>query len=275
MYPEITLFSLHLQSYGLMVVIGSMAAVLWCVFAVKRLALDVNVLIDVLIAAGVGALIGAKLLYILTVLPEFITHIQMAFTDPSFLLADLSGGFVFYGGLIGLLVSVLLYVRKNKISAGGYLAACVPAIPLFHLFGRIGCFFAGCCYGRAASWGIPLSAEPGIPRIPIQLIEAACLALIFIGLLRLERTKGSRPSLLKCYLLFYSVCRFILEFFRGDKVRGIWFGLSTSQWISAGIFCSTMAILIIRKNTAYSAPPPSIKDACRTSPCQDKGSPRS
>ena len=148
MYPEITLFSLHLQSYGLMVVIGSMAAVLWCVFAVKRLALDVNVLIDVLIAAGVGALIGAKLLYILTVLPEFITHIQMAFTDPSFLLADLSGGFVFYGGLIGLLVSVLLYVRKNKISAGGYLAACVPAIPLFHLFGRIGCFFAGCCYGR-------------------------------------------------------------------------------------------------------------------------------
>ena len=106
-----------------MVVIGSMAAVLWCVFAVKRLALDVNVLIDVLIAAGVGALIGAKLLYILTVLPEFITHIQMAFTDPSFLLADLSGGFVFYGGLIGLLVSVLLYVRKNKISAGGYLAA--------------------------------------------------------------------------------------------------------------------------------------------------------
>ena len=69
MYPEITLFSLHLQSYGLRVVIGSMAAVLWCVFAVKRLALDVNVLIDVLIAAGVGALIGAKLLYILTVLP--------------------------------------------------------------------------------------------------------------------------------------------------------------------------------------------------------------
>ena len=237
MYPEITLFSLHLQSYGLMVVIGSMAAVLWCVFAVKRLALDVNVLIDVLIAAGVGALIGAKLLYILTVLPEFITHIQMAFTDPSFLLADLSGGFVFYGGLIGLLVSVLLYVRKNKISAGGYLAACVPAIPLFHLFGRIGCFFAGCCYGKVSDslFAIEMTtlANPDVlmPRIPVQLMEAGANLALFIILAVLFFRAADAFRMLGFYLCAYGAIRFVMEMFRGDALRGVWL-LSTSQWIA-------------------------------------------
>ena len=276
MCPYITLQlpylgTFYIPSYSFFAFVGLFFTMVFLNGRLQKREISFERFLILMLFMGLGVGVGSKALFILTKIPEILQDFSLQKT----LYIIWTSGFVFYGGLLGAVAGSWCFAHLFRIPFYSLMEVIVPSFPLFHFWGRIGCFFAGCCYGREASWGVPLSSEPGIPRIPIQLIEAACLALIFIGLLLLERTKSGRLSLLKCYLLSYSVCRFVLEFFRGDEVRGIWFGLSTSQWISAGIFCSTMAILIVRKNTAYSAPPPSLKDACRTSPLQDKESPKS
>lgn len=271
MCPYITFYLPHLgiffiPSYSLFAFVGLFFTMVFLNTRLQKREISFERFLILMLFMGLGVGLGSKALFIFTKIPEILQEFSLQKT----LYIIWTSGFVFYGGLLGAIAGIWCFAHLFRIPFHSLLEVIVPGFPLFHFWGRIGCFFAGCCYGQAASWGIPLAAEPGIPRIPIQLIEAACLALIFIGLLLLECTKGSRLSLLKCYLLSYSVCRFILEFFRGDEVRGIWFGLSTSQWISAGIFCSIMAILIVRKSTAHSTPPPSIKGACRTSSCQNK-----
>lgn len=176
----------------------------------------------------VGVGIGSKTLFFLTKLPD-------VFSDFSFnkmVETLITSGFVFYGGLFGALVALKVFALISHISFSRLSAIASPAFPLFHAWGRIGCLFAGCCYGKPATWGIALQKEPDVFRIPIQLIESCCLLIIFLLLLYLDRKPKYRSSLMKVYLLSYAICRFILEFFRGDEIRGIWFGLSTSQWIS-------------------------------------------
>ena len=119
MYPEITLSICHIQSYGLRVVLGAAAAVLWCLYAVKRSALDQQVRIDLLIAGGIGALVGAKLLYVLTTLPWIIANGFALFASLEDILAYLSGGFVFYGGLIGLVPGADIYGRPQHVGGHG------------------------------------------------------------------------------------------------------------------------------------------------------------
>lgn len=110
----------------------------------------------------------------------------------------------------------------------------VPAIPLFHCFGRIGCFLAGCCYGKVLSSPVVFAGILEFRRIPVQLFEALFEIVLFAVLLLVGRKKmGSH--LLGVYLTTYAVFRFINEFFRGDEVRGSYFGCSTAQWISMGI----------------------------------------
>ena len=127
-----------------------------------------------------------------------------------------------------------LLAKVFRLNGQTFLDQIAPAFLLFHFWGRIGCFFAGCCYGKPADWGIAMQQTPDVPRIPIQLIETGCLLVIFTGLLLLQRRRSHAPAL-RIYLISYAVCRFALEFFRGDELRGIWLGRSTSQWISLAI----------------------------------------
>ena len=143
-----------------------------------------------------------------------------------------TGGIVFYGGLIGFLFSVILFCKIFKKDKTVYFSWLTPAIPLFHMFARIGCLMGGCCYGIESSWGIVLAADPGVVRLPVQLFESICNLFILITLLLYQSKHKVSKYTLYIYLFLYSICRFILEFFRGDAVRGIWLFLSTSQIIS-------------------------------------------
>ena len=91
-----------------------------------------------------------------------------------------------------------------------------------------------------------MTDTPNILRIPVQLFEAVCILLIFAMLLYAER-KNSTASLLRLYLGVYAICRFILEFCRGDALRGLWFGLSTSQWVSLAILGYLLISIICKK----------------------------
>ena len=128
-----------------------------------------------------------------------------------------------------------------------------PSIALGQAFGRLGCFSAGCCYGAPTSGPLsviftdPHSLAPlGVPLFPTQLMEATGNLAIFCALLLLRRSKKFDGQLFWLYVLFYAVLRFIVEIFRGDAIRGLYFGnaISTSQIIAIGMFLLAGIMLV-------------------------------
>lgn len=164
-------------------------------------------------------------------------------------------GIVFYGGLIGLLVSYSICSKwiKQDIHIMDVLAV---EIPLFHSIARIGCFVGGCCFGKEIHSRIAIEYTTTIfgevitaQRIPTQLIETAFNFGLFIYLLCLLRTSTwKEKNILRRYLLIYSIGRFIIEFFRGDLVRGVIYGISFSQVISMMIWIYLIATIRHHRN---------------------------
>ena len=196
-------------------------------------------------AYGWAAPYGAKAL-------QIIGHIIRGATQPGFWTLEtwaamLSGGGVFYGGLIGGLAAAFIYIRKYKLDPWDVTDILVPSVLLFHAFGRMGCFFAGCCHGRPADWGIVFERSlaccaNGVSLIPVQLFEAGFNLLVMTALLAIRPERKYPGILLPLYLILYAVGRFALEFFRGDAGRGIVL-LSTSQWISVLILPTAIVLL--------------------------------
>lgn len=157
-------------------------------------------------------------------------------------------GIVFYGGLFGLLISynVLSKATKQDAHIMDVLAVCIP---LFHSIARIGCFFGGCCFGVESNSHIAINYTTTVfneaitaYRIPTQLIEAAFNFCLFLYLLHLFRDEDwESKKILRRYLLLYSIGRFVIEFFRGDLIRGVIFGVSFSQVISVLIWIYLLA----------------------------------
>ncbi len=203
--------------------------------------------ITVLLWSGAGVLIGGHLLYGLTNIGAIITAISSGrrFAE----IAKYFGGSVFYGGLIGGLASAAIYCRCASISVSQYIDQGAIFIPLFHFFGRIGCFLSGCCFGVESRFGFvyhnsAIAIANGVKRFPVQLTEAICNLIIFVILYHFFRTSACRGRLMYMYFMFYSVVRFTMELFRGDAYRGFLLGLSTSQWISIVLFAVGLLMFI-------------------------------
>ncbi len=137
---------------------------------------------------------------------------------------------MFYGGLFGVIFTLMFLTRNDADMRKKVFEISVPAMPLFHAFGRIGCFLAGCCYGKKLSTPIVIGTIE-FARIPVQIIESMAEFILFIVLFILSK-KNRDIDLLRIYLVIYAVIRFADEFLRGDKIRGIYGGVSTAQWIS-------------------------------------------
>lgn len=238
MLPTIDVYGREISLYGLMGVIGISFGVAAAIY--RRKIYDIKKE-DVLFSscyAGIGLLIGAKLLFILTMLPNLIRNKDILIANPKLLLHILSGGLVFYGGLIGAVLGLYIYSKQYKIHFINILDLMAPSIPLIHGFGRIGCFTAGCCYGIAYDglfhviYKQSQIAPNDVALLPVQLISSGINFLGSIVLFFFARKKRKPGKVIGIYFIFYSMARFIIEFFRGDVVRGIFFGISTSQWIS-------------------------------------------
>jgi phosphatidylglycerol---prolipoprotein diacylglyceryl transferase len=165
------------------------------------------------------------------------------------------GGLVFYGGFISAILGCVIFSRWYRLSPLSLLDALAPGLAIAHGLGRIGCFLAGCCHGSATNlpWGIALGSSMvdarlrGLPLHPVQLYEAAGLLFIFFFTMRILAKKGRAGTASLFYLGAYASLRFVLEFFRGDGIRGFWGPLSTSQWISLVLLFGLLAWgLIVR-----------------------------
>jgi len=224
MYPEIFV----IPSYSLFASIGLFTMMVLTYYRSKRIDMAFKRMLFLIGCEVIGAGLGSKLLFIITQIPKIIND----FTLHNTLYIIATSGFVFYGGLFGAIVGTVCFARYYKYDLCTIFNIVTPGFAAFHMWGRIGCFFAGCCYGKPAQWGFALYREPDVLRIPIQLIESACILMILCILLIVEKRSRGSVKILNVYLGLYASCRFILEFWRGDEVRGIWFGLSTSQIIS-------------------------------------------
>lgn len=258
MLPYINILGRMVPTYGLLGFIGIVVAICFGVFYFSKF-YDIKKE-DIFYAAmfamiGIG--IGAKLLYIITILPDLIRNFNVL--DWKTLIPKLlQGGFVFYGGLIGGVIGLYVYSKSFNISFKKLCMILIPVVPIFHSIGRIGCLLAGCCHGREYNGFGSITfyntefAPIGIPLFPMQIVESICNLIIFIIILATYRKFKGTYKTIALYAVLYSVVRFILEFYRGDAVRGIII-LSTSQWISIALFIVGIALFICdrksRKNT--------------------------
>lgn len=228
--------------YGLCIVLGLAASGTIALCQIRRHRLNGDLAMGAVAICGVGAIVGAKTLYLAITIPR----INPAFlTDASTWASLFQGGFVFYGGLLGALAVAPLAKKVLNIDISHYLAILSPCIPLGHAFGRLGCLLVGCCYG-APSAGLlhvtylhSMIAPNHIRLFPIQLVEAACcLAISLILLIHVNRLHGTHG--LELYCLLYALCRFCLEYWRYDILeRGSCGLFSTSQWVSVAIIFIT------------------------------------
>jgi len=223
--------------YGLFIAAGIILASFVGWYQVRRYSKDLNDFIIIAAAAGLLGVIGAKLLYIVVSFREIDFS---RILEVEYISAVMAGGFVFYGGLIGGLLGLWICYKLLKLDVTAYVRIAIPCLPIVHAFGRFGCSVVGCCYGMQYNglgkimYDHSLFAPNHVYLFPIQLTEAVGNLLIAAILLYYINQKGGKKGL-ELYLLLYGILRFILEFFRGDARRGLFFGLSTSQYISLAI----------------------------------------
>jgi len=235
MYPYL-FGNTYLPMYGIMFMVGIAVSLLYSRFvAAKSSKVNKDDLLYGACFALVGGITGAKLLSILTSI-DLIIKYQIPFMDV------MKNGFVFYGGFLGGALGYFIYAKVYKIPFFGLTDNAVQSLPLGHAFGRIGCFCAGCCYGKETTsfLGVAYShpADPfcpvGVKLLPTQLFESAFCILLFFALMAVKRkNKNLKTGVLTIiYLLSYGTFRFLIEFIRGDEARRSFLTLSTSQWIS-------------------------------------------
>lgn len=184
----------------------------------------------------VSAWIGSKLFFYLTsaTSSEFMLLSEVSFWT--------GGGFVFYGGLIFVLLYLALYKLLKFPLSLQTLWSMLPALTFGHAIGRIGCLLAGCCYGAITDWwwGIDLH---GSHRHPTQILEAAGLFILSFGLLKMK----AGPRSFAFYFVGYGVLRFFVELLRGDGIRGQWGPMTPSQWVSIGLIVLGLGLSFSRQ----------------------------
>jgi phosphatidylglycerol:prolipoprotein diacylglycerol transferase len=188
-------------------------------------------------------IVGAKVLYIINDWSRYADHPADIFT-----IDTLQAGGVFSGGLIAAFIAAVWYIRKHHLPALAICDAFAPGLALGHAIGRVGCFAAGCCFGKPTShwWGVTFTSEIAhrisdtplnVALQPTQLFESAVELANFFLLMWMFKRKKFDGQVFGAYLILYGVARFFLEFLRGDPGRGIVFGglMTGTQLISIGL----------------------------------------
>jgi phosphatidylglycerol---prolipoprotein diacylglyceryl transferase len=229
---------LTLHTYGVLLAVAFLAGLWVAARQARRDGLDSARITDMAIYVLIGGLLGAKLLLLVVEWPYYMKN-------PRDIWSLVQSGGVFYGGLLGALPVAFWYARRHQLDGWRTADVLAPGVAIGQCLGRLGCFAAGCCYGRPTGvpWAVrfhddyaarEVGTPLGVPLHPTQLYESAAALLIFLGLLWLARHKRFHGQIALAYIASYAVVRFVIEYFRGDAARGTVFGgaLSTSQFIA-------------------------------------------
>lgn len=233
MYNEIlTIGPLTIHGYGLMIGIGVVAALLMGDRRAGKKGLDGDKIYGLTIATVILGFVAARILFIITEWQNFLQNPMQYITG---------SGFVVFGGIIGGVLTIYGYCRFHKMDFLAYLDLMIPSVALAQGFGRIGCFLAGCCYGKETDsiLGVTFTHSHYAPNhvklLPSQLFMSAGDFMLAAFLLWYSSKNPSKGRISMMYLMLYSVGRFFVEFTRNDD-RGNVGMLSTSQFIAIFVF---------------------------------------
>lgn len=287
--------SLPIATYGVLIMIGLLVSLPLAGWLGARRGIPPQFFYDLALVLLISGFLGARLFYIIQNFGEFLE-------EPLAMLLSRQG-FVFLGGFVLALACGIWFARRRGFSVWEIADVVAPPLALAHGIGRIGCFFAGCCFGDYCTpghnhWLAPIATQyplimengkpaeqfnfayftqieqgllqPGatqtLPLIPVQLMEMAGNFLICFGLVMLWRRRRFSGQIFAVYLAAYSVLRFLLEFWRGDDYRGLYFGgsVSTSQLITLGTVVVAGVIWWLRRGKGIAPLPAPAGEAAGT-----------
>jgi phosphatidylglycerol:prolipoprotein diacylglycerol transferase len=231
--------SFNMPTYGLLVSLGVLLGLWISVRNSQKQGINPDNAWNLGIIVVMCGIIGAKVLYIIVDWSEYAAHPGEIFS-----LNTLQAGGVFSGGLIGAFAAAAWYIHRHRMPALATCDAFAPGLALGHAIGRIGCFAAGCCFGKPTDhfWGVtftsPIAHElVGTPigeaLQPTQLFESAVELANFFLLAWLLKRKKFDGEVMGTYFFLYGIARFFLEYLRGDPGRGDVFGIITGTQLVA------------------------------------------
>jgi phosphatidylglycerol:prolipoprotein diacylglycerol transferase len=235
MYPVLfEIGTVHVYSYGLMIAVGIVAGMIYLIIEGRRsIGLTFDQANSLFLYVFIAAVIGGKLFLFFEDPSGYVSHPAGLFTGQ---------GFVFYGSFLLTIPTMVWFFKRNRLPMFKMLDVMAITTCLVHMFGRIGCFLAGCCYGKPTNsiLGVTYTnpacyADPlHTPLYPTQLLEAGYIFFVMLFLFYLKTKNTFGGQLFLTYLMMYAAGRFVLEFLRGDAGRGFILDdyLSHSQLIS-------------------------------------------
>jgi len=228
----------RLYSFGLFLVIAFVVAGYWVWKSSRGSSLGEEKILDAVVLTVIGGLLGARMLFVLS-------NPQVFLEDPWQILAIFRGGLSFWGGIFGGIVALVIVARRYHYPVMQFLDLAAPATTIGAAIGYVGAFLGGSAYGTitSASWGVSMVGLAG-RRYPSQILEALLQLSILVVLLRFRKTQPFSGFLALSYLSLYSVGRFVLEFWRGDRTQ-MWGPFSQAQIISLLVLVVSFGLIYL------------------------------
>ncbi|WP_420574215.1 prolipoprotein diacylglyceryl transferase [Kordia sp.] len=220
MYPE--LFDIQLPSflggqeitiysYATCIVLGTLIAAVYTRWSAKKDLGITNLSNTFFYFIFIAGFIGGKFFY-------YMQNPQLYIENPSLMLDNFSGGFVFYGSFVTIIPFIIWYLKKQKMNVLAMLDIFAITTIIVHALGRMGCFMAGCCFGKSTESFLGIIFPTTSVKVhPTQLYEVGMLVTIFMVLIALKKRKQFNGQLFLIYLILYGIGRSTLELFRGDE----------------------------------------------------------
>lgn len=258
MHPVLfQIFGKDIYSYGVLAALGFLSAILTWLWMGRREQRPAGFASDLGFWLMISGIVGSRLAYV-------IANWSHYRTAPLEIIRIDQGGLIFYGGLILASAALVVFAHRHRLPLWHLADFAIPGLAIGHALGRVGCFLNGCCYGRPAGdacCGVvyPPVCEPGrlfagVALYPVQIVESACLIVIWLILLQAYPRRKRNGTVFALYLVLYPPCRFFLEYMRGDE-RQAWFRLDVAQTISIALLLAGILLLVFLPRKVYSPSP--------------------
>jgi len=261
LYPKlIEVGNFYLPTYGVLVALGFLAGLAVTVKLARRMGLNAETMTNLAVYVALSGMLGAKILMVLFDFKDYAANPGRIFSFET-----LQAAGVYQGGLILAVRTAVFYMRRAQLPALLTSDVFAPGLALGHAIGRVGCFLAGCCWGKECTrpWAVTftnpdarqLTGVPlGVPLHPTQLYESLAEAIIFVYLYRRFHQPHREGSIIGLYLILYSTVRFVVEFVRNHEQALPFNGpLSLTQWISLGTLAAGIWLTTYKRREPVAA----------------------
>ncbi|HLH02691.1 MAG TPA: prolipoprotein diacylglyceryl transferase [Bryobacteraceae bacterium] len=259
MFPKlISIGSFWIPTYGVLVALGFLAGLWITLRLAKRAGLPHEKITNLAVYCVIWGIVGAKLFMFLFNLGDYVRNPGQIFS-----MDTLQAAGVFHGGFLAAILFAAFYIRRERLPVLGTMDVFAPGIAIGQAIGRLGCFAAGCCWGRECDlpWGVRFRSDAAAPvpldkpLHPVQLYESAADLLIFWFLYRRAQQQHPAGRIIGLYMVLYSTARFIIEFYRVHE-QSLVGPFSLTQWIALGVFAAGLVILSRKRGVGTQPLPP-------------------